>query len=493
MNRRPQRGRVRGDSGGRSAGEAIDQRRSSSKAQATPAGRLRFEPPTLLALAWASLKGIARQPWFRWTAGSLSSVALLGGVLFLALRPPPPPVVEVDTQGFDPLIAAAISQARQAVRSAPRSALARGHLGMVLLAHDVRAPARDCFTQAMALAPREPRWPYFLGLAQLVDNPMAAATNFDRAVRLFPKGATAPRLKLANTLLSLGRLDEAESHFQQVRRFRPDSAQAALGFGKIANARDRLTEAAELLAAATSDPSTRKAAHRLLLSVNQRLGRTNEAARLARTLDTLPNDVPPPDPYLAEVEQLQTGEEAWTNRADELLKAGRVTEAARLLELTLQNYPKSVRAMFFLGRARLRLNNPAGAETVLMRAVELAPDSIEAQIQLGITRLSRGRPKAAQPCFRAALQAKPNLAEAWFNLALSLQAEDERPECIAAFREALRLKPNLIDAYLGLAVALRASGQPAAAEQELQRALELAPSEPQRRKLLDELSRVRLR
>lgn len=493
MSRRHKRRRTSEASGGRSAGEAVDGSRPASGSRAVPAGRVRFDDPSLRTLAWASVKRMAGQPWFRWTAGGLLGVALLGGLLFLALRPPPPPVVEVNTEGFDPLIAAAISQARQAVLSAPRSAAARGRLGMVLLAHEVRAPARDCFAQAMALAPREPRWPYFLGLARLVDNPLAAATNFDRAVRLFPKEQTAPRLRLANTLLSLGRLDEAESHFQHVRRLHPDSAQAALGLGKIANARDRLTEAIEFLAAATRDPSTRKAAHRLLLSVNQRLGRTDEAARLARTLAGLPNDQPPPDPFFAEIEQLQTGEEAWTNRADDLLKAGRVTEAARLLELTLQNYPKSVRAMFFLGRARLRLNNPAGAEAILMRAVELAPESIEAQIQLGITRLSRGRPRAAQPCFRAAIRAKPNLAEAWFNLALSLQAEEERPECIAAFREAIRLKPNLIEAYLGLAVALRASGQPAAAEQELQRALHLDPSEAQRQKLLEELQRVRTR
>ena len=48
---------------------------------------------------------------------------------------------------------------------------------MVLLAHEVRAEARECFAQASAFAPREPRWPYLLGLAQLVDNPMAATTN----------------------------------------------------------------------------------------------------------------------------------------------------------------------------------------------------------------------------------------------------------------------------------------------------------------------------
>jgi Flp pilus assembly protein TadD len=424
--------------------------------------------------------------WRWWLAGALLIIAALVAFQVWRVTAPLPPVV--NTTGFDPVIAAAIAQARKAVVSSPRSAEARGRMGMVLLAHEVRAEARECFVQASALAPREPRWPYFLGLAQLVDNPMAAATNLDRAVRLFPERESAPRLRLADTLLSLGRLDEAEAHYRHVREHEPNSAPAGLGLGKIANVRDHSSEAVKFLDAATQHPSTRKAAHRLLLSVNQRLGRTNEAEQTARVLAQLPNDNPLSDPIFAEVEKLKTGEKAWTDLGDEWIKTGRVAEAARLLEQTVQTYPNSDRAMFFLGRARLRLGDAAGAEQILMRAVALAPDSVEAQVQLGVVRLSRGRAKEAQPCFRAAIQAKPNLPEAWFNLGLSLGTDfKNRAESIAAFREAIKLKPNLIEAYLGLAVALRADGQNQAAARELRRALDLQPEEPLRRKLLDQL------
>ncbi len=361
---------------------------------------------------------------------------------------------------------------------------------MLLLAHEVWAEARECFAQAMALAPREPRWPYFLGLAQLVDNPTAAVTNLQRAVRLLPEHESAPRLKLAETLLGLGRLEEAEVLYRHVREREPNSAATALGLGKVANARDQLSEAADFLTAATANTSTRKAAHRLLLNVNQRLGRSNEVKRIARALTDLASDEALPDPFLSEVEQLKTGEEASINRADQWIKDGQVAQAARLLEQTIQTYPHSDRAMFFLGRARLRLGDAAGAETILLRAAELAPDSVEAQLQLGVTLLSRGRPKEAQLCFRAAIKAKPNLGEAWFNLALSLGAENERAECVKAFREAIRLRPNLIEAYLGLAVVLRADGQRRAAAEELRRALELEPAEPLRRKLLSQLELV---
>ena len=424
-----------------------------------------------------------------WLAILLSVAALVAAVqIWRSTAPPPPPVV--DTAGFDPMIAAAIMQAREAVLHSPRSAGARGQMGMVLLAHEVRAEARMCFAQAITLAPREPRWPYFLGLAQLVDNPMAAATNLARAVRLFPESETAPRLRLADTFLGLGRIEEAAALYRHVRQREANSAPAALGLGKVAIAQDRAAEAVPFLEAATNAPATRKAAHRLLLNVQQRLGRTNQAEQAARILAELPNDQSWPDPFQAEIEQRKTGEKAWTDLGDEWIKAGRVAEAARLLEKTVQTYPKSDRALFFLGRARLRLGDPAGAETVLARAVQLAPDSVEAQMQLGVLRLSRGRATAAQPCFRAAIRAKPNLGEAWFNLGLSLGSGINRAESITAFREAIRLKPGLIEAYLGLAVVLRADGQAPASALELHRALDLQPEESLRQKLLDQLKLV---
>jgi len=436
-----------------------------------------------------SASGLRR--WLPWLVASLALAAVLGA--FLGSHPflsgPAPSPTTVNTNDFDPVIAAAIGEAREAVLRDPRSAEARGRMGMVLLAHEVRAEARECFAQASALAPSNPRWPYFLGLAQLPDYPAAAVTNFDRAVRLFPESESAPRLRLADTLLSLGRIEEAEAHYQRVRQREPNSAGAALGLGKVAQARDHTMEAVNFLAGAVQDPSTRRAAYRLLLNLNQRLGRTNEADQSARALAELPNDKPA-DPFLSEIEQLKTGEQAWIDLADEWIKAGRAADAARLLEKTVQAYPKSDHAMFFLGRARLRLGDAAGAEAILARSVELAPGSVEAQMQLGVVRLSRGHAQQARPCFRAAIQAKPNLAEAWYNLGLTLGGEANRAESMAAFREAIRLKPNLVEAYLALAVALRLDGQKPAAANELRRALDLQPEEALRQKVLDQLKLV---
>ena len=421
----------------------------------------------------------------------LAASMLIAGTIAaqVACRPPPPPPPVVDTAGFDPVIAAAIEQERQRVLSTPNSADARGQMGMVLLAHDVHGPAGECFLQASALAPREPRWLYLLGLAQLKDNPAAAATNFDRAVRLFPEDQLVPRVRLADTLLALGRTEEAEAQYRAILKREPNSARARLGLGKTVNARGLPAEAAELLSGATRDLSTRKAAHRLLVTVYQRLGRTQEAEQLARVLADMPADQSFPDPFLLEVQRFKTGEAAWIDIGDEWIKTGRLAEAADLLERTVQTYPKSDRAMFLLGRARYRLGDPAGAEAMLKRSIQLAPDSVEAHVQLGVVQLAQNRAKDAQLSFRQAIKAKPNVAEAWFNLGLSLGSENHA-DSAAAFREAIRLKPGFPEAYLALAVVLRADGKKQAAAQELRNALALRPEETLRQKLVDQLKLI---
>src|SRR5439155_19466770 len=97
-----------------------------------------------------------------------------------------------------------------AVVESPRSALPWGRLGMVLVAHDRTAEANQCFAQAEQLDPREPRWPYFQGVALSLGAPEEALPKLQRAVELCGDAAEAPRRRLAELLLLQGRAEEAE-------------------------------------------------------------------------------------------------------------------------------------------------------------------------------------------------------------------------------------------------------------------------------------------
>lgn len=424
----------------------------------------------------------------------MSLVVALTSLSWRRDDPVPPGVPPtLDTTGFDPLIAGALEGARRRVVIQPTSIEAWSSLGMLLLAHELRDTARPCFVEAERLSPQDARWPYFTGLARGVEDPAGALEHFWRAVRLLPSPDTstpgaweAVRLRLAETLLPLGRLAEANTLYREVLVHRPGSGPASLGLAKIATTEGRLVEAIPLLESAALDPSTRKSARRLLLALYQRLDRDADVERLAREMPDLPDDAPRHDPYVAQVDGLKTGENTWIDRADECLKTGRFAEAAELLEKTASAYPRSDRALFLLGRARHRLGDHAGAEAVLKQAIARSPEKLEAHLQLGVVYLARGRATEARDAFRTAIRVKPNLPEAWYNLGLSLGGEN-REQSMAAFREAIRLRPSLIEAYLGLALVLRAEGRAAEASATLNQALALQPLDHQRQRIIDEL------
>src|SRR5262245_54107817 len=113
-----------------------------------------------------------REHWPWWIAAAVLVIGVFGGLQIWRSTAPPPPVV--NTSGFDPVISAAIADARKRVLRSPRSADARGRMGMVLLAHQLHAESSQCFMQASSFAPDDPRWPYLLGMAQIRDNPLTA-------------------------------------------------------------------------------------------------------------------------------------------------------------------------------------------------------------------------------------------------------------------------------------------------------------------------------
>src|SRR5262249_53628815 len=131
------------------------------------------------------------------------ALALAGLVVLLAAcaayfwgRTPVPEPPLPDLTGADPAVVRIVEEAGAAVRQAPRSAAAWGHLGRVLLVHAFQAEAQTCFAAAERLDPREPRWPYYQGLTFVRGDPEAAIPKLRRALALGGEAAGATRLRL---------------------------------------------------------------------------------------------------------------------------------------------------------------------------------------------------------------------------------------------------------------------------------------------------------
>jgi len=134
----------------------------------------------------------------KWILPGAAAALLAGSVaLYVAQAQPwisPPAVARAEVE---PAVWAAIESARQAVKESPRSAEAWGRLGMVLFAHRFPADALTCFQNAERRDGRDPRWPYYLGMAQAVTDPDGAIQHWQSAVELAGAGVDAPRLRLA--------------------------------------------------------------------------------------------------------------------------------------------------------------------------------------------------------------------------------------------------------------------------------------------------------
>jgi tetratricopeptide (TPR) repeat protein len=424
-----------------------------------------------------------RSPWLYVVI--ITGCLLLGAGAYWRLAPGGPEPPSLDATGLDPAVVAAVEEARAKVRESPRSAEAWGRLGMVLAVHDFRDKADVCLAEAEKLDPSEPRWPYYQALgALLVADAEAGLPKLERAVALCGDKYDAPRVRLAELLLSQNRLDEAEVHFRHLLQDNPRHPRAQLGLARIFAQRGDRRASLEPLTIAQKDPRTRKSACQLLAQIHQQLGNAALAEAARRQAADLPDDPYWPDPLNDEATELCRGMKSQIKRARRFAELDRDGEAIELLARTVSDYPDADDAWLQLGKSFLKLRNGWAAEQALQRATELAPDSHDNVFYLGNAFIVRGNLPAATACFRKAIELKPDFAPAHLNLGNTLINAGDTKGAIDAYRLAVRYEPSMFEAHLSLAAALERQGQYALALPHAQYAVQLKPSDKHAQKLL---------
>jgi tetratricopeptide (TPR) repeat protein len=310
------------------------------------------------------------------------------------------PAVPAISKSDDPQIAAAIEQAKSRVIAEPQSGPAWGQLGATLMAHKFHKEAMECFAQAEKFQPTEPRWPYCQGVMLLWWDANAAVPKLERAAELTGNTPLAPRLRLADALLERGQLEQAEKHLQSLAKQHPAEPYVLLGLGRSALAAERLDEALNYLAQSATNAQTARASVALIAGILHRMGKTKAAAEASSHLATLPPDPAMIDPYLGELGDLQTGMQAWLDRAERLFKANKSRDALALLEKTVATYPAAAAPWRMLGQAQMRQRDPVAAEKSLRKAAELAPSESATYYQLGNLFGAQNRFGEAAECFQ---------------------------------------------------------------------------------------------
>jgi tetratricopeptide (TPR) repeat protein len=394
---------------------------------------------------------------------------------------------------MEPPVAEAVRAAREQVLQEPRSASAWGGLGEVFLANGFDGEGRVCCIEAERLDREDPRWPYFQAVVVINRGDREGALPLlRRALELTEAQGdenTAVRLVLAETLLALGRDDEAAPLVRRARELRPDDARARYDAGLLAVARQQWEEARGHLLACLGSPYARQKARVQLAAACGRLGKAAEAAAYAAEADRLPADSDWPDPLVTEYLRFGKKKRARYKLAEDLVAQGRLAEAARVLGPLAEQYPDDDLALMTWGKTLAQLGSFAAAEKALKRARELAPHKVQSHYYLallyeveGEALARRGAAARAQVRFReaaeaarAALARKPDYGMAYMVLGLSLSHLGDRAEARAALARAVDCNPEHGDLHYYLAEALFEEGKKEDARPRFEQALKLVP------------------
>jgi tetratricopeptide (TPR) repeat protein len=392
------------------------------------------------------------------------------------------------SQSLDPILAATIATARDAVLKSPQSAERWGKLGQCFHAADFFSEARTCYARAASLDPLSPQWAHLLGLLQLQEQPESALIQLARAADLAGPQSDAPRLRLAQALVERGRFDDAARHLEFLLQANPTHPAAHLEMARIHLARGSAERVAADLATCLTNGYTARPALLLLAQIRQREGNTDEAATLARRASAMPRPFDWPDPFLRDVQGLRGDRQKLADQANGLLMQQRLPQAETVLGRLLALEPENPEALLLLGRLRYQQRQYPEAEAAFRRHLAVEPKSLNGLMQLALAQLSQSRWKEGSATLREVITLKPDFAQAHANLALALSKEGDAQGAIRSYRDALRSSPGDVNVHIALADELSRANQPAEAREHARRASELAPNDPRARQLLDRLN-----
>ncbi|MGI8980703.1 MAG: tetratricopeptide repeat protein [Pirellulaceae bacterium] len=379
-------------------------------------------------------------------AGIFLTLAVAVGIFFFLRQDGPPELPEIPTvnlDGADPEISKSVRVAHDVLTQAPLSAIAWGQYAMVLHAHGFSDAAHVCYSAAASLEPKNPDWPYLQGdlHRQGPGGPAAALPHFRLAAGRGPPHSMA-QLRLADTLLELGRLDDAEVEYGKSLAARPSDELSQLGLAKLALARQQYGDSLKYLNAIAGSPGTRNQACVMRARVYDRLGNGLAAERERQMLAELPDDALRVDDPMVQVARLGIGVAVELAKARQHMDQNQFREMLAILENAVHRYPDSFEAWDALGSARGMANDPVAAERAVRRSIQLSPKNAKGWLNLGDVLIWQQRFPEAEEAIQKVLALDPKRGPAYYALGQCREGQGDLPGAVKAYREALRYFPN---------------------------------------------------
>jgi protein O-mannosyl-transferase len=265
-------------------------------------------------------------------------------------------------------------------------------------------------------------------LRELGNHPWSAEVHWRLGSVLVRQGKTDDSVALeppGDDPAAQGRFDEAETHFAEAVRLRPDYPEALNDLGLLRVMRGKLEEGAELCRRAIAVQPRNWRAHNNLARALSLEGKFDEAVHEYQT-----------------VLELEPGATATRGLlAAALVELGRTNEARTVFEDGLKFKADDVVVHFQYASLLLALGQAEPAALHFREVLRYAPGNAEAHRRYGLLLLGSGQTQEAGEQFREAIRLQPG-AEVHYNLATALLQQGQPEQAVLEYRESLRLKPD---------------------------------------------------
>jgi len=254
-----------------------------------------------------------------------------------------------------------------------------------------------------------------------------------------------------------GRLDEAETSYNQILAREPNQSIVLCMVGLIAQSRNQPDRAIELLQRSIDANPEFADAHCNLGCVLNALGRFEEALVCFDAANSKKAG------YV----------DAFTNKSVALQKLGRVDAAIECLLSAQDLVPQAPQIALNLAELYHAKGQRREALDQCNTSLSLKPDQVSALDLKGVLTQATGRTEEAIELFRAAIQLDEGISSLHNNLGNCLLILERYDEALPSFDRAIALRPDNGSARSNRGVLLRLIGNYEGAEQELRRAIEI--------------------
>ncbi len=348
---------------------------------------------------------------------------------------------------MDPAVQQQLREAHDALRkkmsdgSPPEQlAAAYGAIGNLFLAAEYFDAAESCYLNAEALAPREQRWPYYLGHVYRARGEAGrAAMAFERALAA-GSADVATLVWFGNALLDEGRAGDALPLFTRALAIAPASVAALFGQGRAWLATRDYARAVDSFERALSLDSRASIVHYPLALAYRGLGEMEKAEAHVRQRGD--RDVGPTDPRMQEIAELLHSPASYEKRGLRALDGGDWAGAAAAFQEAVRLAPGSAPLHHRLGTALSLAGDTSGAVAQFQEAIRRSPEYAPAHFSLGVLLVSSGRPDEAIEQFTSAVRYEPENADARLQLAAALIRARRFQEAHATLDLGRRLNPD---------------------------------------------------